>query len=49
MKDKIENRVKELEQARTQIAVQLNAIDGALLELKALLVEPVDETTNKGD
>jgi len=55
MKEQIEKRISELEKMEidlnNQYTANINAIKGALIELKALLVEPVksDETTNKID
>ena len=44
MKDRIERRIKELEQQRDQLAMHLTAYNAVLGELAALLAEPPQET-----
>ncbi len=41
MKEQIEKRIAELEQAKLQLVGQFNAIEGALMELKNVLIEDV--------
>ena len=41
MREKVEKRIAELEQARVSVLGQLNAIEGALMELKNALIEDV--------
>ena len=46
MKEQIEKRIAELEQAKLQLVGQFNAIEGALAELRILLTPKIEENAN---
>lgn len=43
MKERIEKRLIELEQAKQQFYANINACEGAIMELKKLLVEETND------